>query len=186
MGYPWSSGQILTAEDLNAAIAEGIAQGQGVTGPAGPQGPQGPAGATGPQGPPGATSFAGLTGQATYAQLPNEVQSLPLGFVLVGKPPAAQVYNLMTAMAITVPSGLAGSVAYAGTAPAASAAFSVSKVSSGVTTALGTITIAPAGTVSLAGAGGSLAAGDVLRLTAPATQDTALADIGITVLAQRT
>ena len=89
-------------------------------------------------------------------------------------------------MAITVPSGLVGSVAYAGTAPAASAAFTVSKVSGGSSTSLGTITISTSGTVSLAGAGGSLAAGDVLRLTAPGTQDTALSDVGITVLAART
>jgi hypothetical protein len=52
---------------------------------------------------------------------------------------------------------------------------------------LGTIT-APAGAKSgftLAGAGGSLAIGDILQLVAPGTQDSTLADLGITVMAMR-
>lgn len=129
--------------------------------------------------------LATLYSAASYSAMPASLTGLPLGYVLPGKPAAGAVFNLVMAAAVTIPAGLVGSVAFAGALPAASAVFSVSKVSSGVTTALGTITISTSGTVSLAGAGGSLAAGDVLRLTAPAVADSAMSDIGITILTQR-
>jgi hypothetical protein len=90
--------------------------------------------------------------------------------------------------AITLPASLAGSSATALTAATASTAFVFAYKRGGTTTTIATFTFAAAGTVAtISGVViPTLAAGDVLRLTGPATADVTLADIGFSLLGSKT
>jgi hypothetical protein len=110
-------------------------------------------------------------------------RTLPLAFVIPGKPPAGQHYYVPLPIAINIGTDLYGSVAYAGTAPTASAVFTVlDRVSS---TVIGTVTFATNGSFSLSGIPEAFGAGAVLVLEAPDPQDDTLEDVGITILAAR-
>lgn len=133
-----------------------------------------------------AVRSAAITGSIAYNQLPAEVQQLPIAFPFQGQPNSGELMHLVLPFAISIPAGLTGAVVYDATQATANAVFTFNRISSGVVTQIGTVTITPTSHTSctLAGAGGTLIAGDVLQRVAP-TQDATLADGCITLLAMR-
>jgi len=117
---------------------------------------------------------ATVTGNIAYSQLPAEVQQLPIAFPFQGKPGSGELMHLVLPFAISIPAGLTGAVVYDATQTTSNAVFTFNRISSGVLTQIGTVTITSASHSScvLAGAGGTLIAGDVLQRVAPSQDAT--------------
>ncbi len=122
------------------------------------------------------------------ANLPSSVCKIPTAFVIPGKPSAGEVLNNPVPITASIPAGCAGSVAYAGTAPAADATFTLNLIhgtSPPASVCTIKITAGSHATVTLAGAGGTVAVGDVMQMVAPATQDAAMTNVGVSILVSR-
>lgn len=125
-------------------------------------------------------------GSITYPQLPIEVQQLPISIPFAGKPTSGSLVNVPMTFPVTVPNGLAGTVTYASLKASTNAIFLVNRITvAGALTQIGTVTFTT-GVTQLSGSGGALAAGDVLQVVAPGIPNGTLADIGITIMANRT
>jgi hypothetical protein len=108
-----------------------------------------------------------------------------MGLFISGLPGAAEmVYQFVATRPLDFPSGLTDSQGYAATAPAdANKDFDVRKNG----TSVGTVSFAQGSQTATftAASAFSLAAGDRLSLVAPSTQDSALADVSITLAGTR-
>lgn len=110
----------------------------------------------------------------------NRLPIDPIASFVNGKPSASLViFRYVAVRAFTLPTNLSGSYFKAITAATASTAFDIQKNG----TSIGTLTFAASGTsATFSVTSTSFAAGDVLTVVAPATQDTTLADLSITLL----
>ena len=113
----------------------------------------------------------------------------PIGVFQPGLPYDGQTLLLHTlAKAITLPAGMAGTSGKARVAATASSVFTLSFTRAGTTTRICTLSFAASGTIANVAnvVVPTLAAGDDLLLTGPATADATLADIGFTILGTKT
>jgi len=137
----------------------------------------------------GTVTAAAFAGPVLLTSLPTSVSNTPIGFVLPGAQAASATFNIPLATGLVIPANLAGTVVYDVTQATANAAFVLNSITGGTTiTPIGTITITPASHVSATlsvQAATTMAAGDILQLVAPATPDLTLADVGISILAQK-
>ena len=106
-----------------------------------------------------------------------------IGVALSGAPSDGQVITHVLPVAVTFPASATGSQAKSGVAAAATATVSLKKNG----TEFATAEWSAAGTVGAftAASATSFAAGDVLTIVFPATADTTLADVGITLMGYR-
>lgn len=110
--------------------------------------------------------------------------AVPIAFVFMGRPASDVMLNVPVILNATIAANLAGTVGYQNTIATAAATFTLNRIRAGASTAFGTIVFGPTG-ITLAGAGGAVAPGDVLQMMAPVTQDATMADVGITIPVMR-
>ena len=112
-----------------------------------------------------------------YSSVP--VAPYDVGSCVIDKPDAgATVAVIAIVRAFTIPSNFTGSSAKAGVAATAPATFTVNKNGSSI----GTFAFAASGTTgTFSGAGATFAAGDVISVVAPGSQDATLANIAFTI-----
>lgn len=117
---------------------------------------------------------------------PQQPQYYDIQAGIAGAPTANQLIGQSSIVrSVSFSANFAGSSAYAGTAATATATVIVSKIVSGTTTQIGTVVFSAGATTgtftTTGGASQSLSAGNVIQFTAPATADSTLANISITL-----
>ena len=137
----------------------------------------------------GFANFATLVGgKVPYSELPASLAALPLVCSIPGTPGSAiTLWYIPVVNLLTIAAGFAGSLAIAAIAATAASTFTLSYIRGGVTTAIGTIVFGAGSTTGTFSASSlyTAALGDILLLTSPTIADITLANIGITVLANR-
>lgn len=119
-----------------------------------------------------AGDFGGLRDYSVGGGAPNNIQS------------NEYLLDHIVSRAFTLPANFAGSQAGCGTNPTATYVLAVFQTTAGVTTQIGTITIATNGAVTLATTGGAAFAfspGDVIAVQAPSTVDGTIARVRFTL-----
>lgn len=121
------------------------------------------------------------TGNANYPTLSVASAYTPydVSSCVIGKPDAAAVVAyIVSPRAFNIPNGYTASVAKSVASATSSSVFTVNKNGSSI----GTFTFSAGGTTAAwSGTGGSIVAGDVISIVAPATQDATLANIAFTI-----
>jgi hypothetical protein len=135
-----------------------------------------------------------LAQDATNAMSPVTLQQLqsvasntvPVAFVIPGKPSAGQTYNVPMVISLTINNtDMTNSQGFCETPPSAAVYFNIYKQPANLK--IGEIYVGTDGSMSFSPYSIAVfAVGDRIQLVAPTAQDPDLADIGITLLARRT
>lgn len=118
---------------------------------------------------------------ASALEFMNTVAALTAS--ITGKPGAADIYNIIVPVALTIPASLTGSAGYSGTNATSSSVFTLSKNG----TSFGTITFSSGSSTGALSAASStsFSAGDRLTITCPSSQDATLANVALTIYGTR-
>ncbi|MCP3381233.1 hypothetical protein NLM31_12870 [Bradyrhizobium sp. CCGUVB4N] len=131
--------------------------------------------------PSGGTQYQMVREGASAAQWENVPYDLPI--FMPGTQTASAIARIILPRAIQLPASLTSSQCLAKTAATASTTVTLNKISSGVTTGIGTAVWAASGTscTFTFSSNVSLAAGDMVEFAFPASPDATLSDIAITL-----
>ncbi len=120
----------------------------------------------------------------------QEVQYYRLGGFVNGTLSTSQIIiRVPVSDDITFPINFSGSFATSSVAAASSASFVISKIVSGTTTQIGTMSFAAGATIAtfstVGGTTKTLSAGEVVLITAPSSADSTLANVGFALVSTR-
>ena len=126
-----------------------------------------------------------VNAKVPWANLPTADQSYLLPVFFAGKPASNQIYNYVVPGRMQLPTNFGSTLVYDSTLATNPAVFTVNKISGGLTTQIGTITI-----LGISNSARTLSqqpavyfnAGDVLQVVAPLTVDETLSDVAITIV----
>jgi hypothetical protein len=127
-----------------------------------------------------------VNAKVPWVNLPVADRTFMLPFFFSGKPTSHQIYNFVIPSAMQLAENFAGTVVYDSTSTTNPAVFAVNKISGGVTTPIGTITVGPASNTALTLStqlAVSFVTGDVLQMVAPLIVDETLSDVAFTMMA---
>jgi hypothetical protein len=138
------------------------------------------------------SSYSGAGGQVVRVNLATnavEFKDLFPAFAvsISGKPGASQNINIPILEGIKLPSSLTGSVFIIGTNPTSTMTFTLYQVTSGTATSIGTVAFSTSGSPTVTFSSTiTFASGDLLRISAPGSQDATGADISLGFKGSRT
>ena len=127
-------------------------------------------------------------GSLAYSQIPAYLGTSTLTIPFPGSPGSGAEILVPVTKSVEIPANFAGTIGYADTAPTATAIFHLAFLRAGSPTSIGTLSfLATQQSLTLSTqALVSLEAGDVLRLTAPSSPDSTLANVSISLLLNNT
>ena len=120
-----------------------------------------------------------------YSNLPTEIQNQLVTVSIPGQP-TANAYCLIIPIVqnTQVPANFVGSAGYSGTNATSSSTFAISYIHSGSPTSVGNITFTSAGSTPTFPSSSviNLVSGDILLVATPVSQDSTLANVGLTLV----
>ena len=118
----------------------------------------------------------------------STAKSFPLTCSIPGSPASnVLLWYIPAVLVFTIPANFTGSLAVAGTSATSTSIFTLQYIRSGISTTLGSVTFSASSNVGVFSSSSSYTSqiGDILTLTSPSSSDATLANIGISILANK-